>query len=98
MSAENGLFSPQPQERRAGPTKISLTKPVWRRRDQGQPGGSHVRVVRSSTTFGRNPGNILIGVLDIARFTVDAVLRVDHEFWGARFLDPFINPRRAITR
>src|SRR5262245_14743613 len=96
--AENGLFAPQPQERRAGASAISLTRLVWRHRDRWSAAKSHVRVVGSSATLGRNPGYILVRVLDIARFAVDAVLRIDYEFWGTRFLNPFIDPGGAITR
>src|SRR5262245_22086610 len=80
------------------PSAISLTGLVWRHRDRWSATKSHVRVVGSSATFGRNPGYILVRVLDIARFAVDAVLRIDDEFWGTRFLNPFIDPGGAITR
>jgi hypothetical protein len=39
----------------------------------------------------------LVGVLDVAGFAVDAILRIDHELRSARFLHPLINARRAIT-
>jgi hypothetical protein len=43
------------------------------------PTRSHIRIVRPAATFGRNPGDVLIGILDVAGFAVNAILRVDHE-------------------
>src|SRR5665213_209234 len=60
-------------------------------------GRSHIRVIRPAAAFGRNPGNVLIRVLDIAGFAVDAVLRVDDEFRLAALLYPLIYAGRAIT-
>ena len=40
---------------------------------------SHIGVIGSAAALGRNPGDVSIGILDVARFAVDAVLRVDHE-------------------
>src|SRR3984893_18143372 len=51
---------------------------------------SHIRVIRPAATLGRNPGDVLIRVLDVASFTVDAVLRVDHEAGRARLLHPLV--------
>src|SRR5690349_7108225 len=59
---------------------------------------SHIWIIRPAAAFGRHPGDVLVGVFDIAGFTVDAVLRVDHKAWLAGFLDPFINGSRAVTR
>src|SRR6266567_1260394 len=96
--AENGLFAPLPQELPDGARRISLKGSMWRYRDGSVLRKSHIRVVRSATTFWRNPGNILVGVLDVTSFAVDAVLRVDYEFRRTRFFHPFIDTGRAITR
>jgi hypothetical protein len=53
---------------------------AWAIVTAGAPRSSHIRIVRASTAFGRNPGDVFIGVLDIAGFAVDAVLGVDHKF------------------
>ncbi len=37
----------------------------------------HARIVRSATTFGRYPNNILCRILDVAGFAMHAVLRID---------------------
>src|SRR4249920_4228549 len=87
----------------AGRTKSHLS--VLRRpRGTGWPrlsrpaAGLHVRVVWPAAAFGRNPGDILVGILDVARFAVDAVLRIDHEFRCARFFHPFIDAGWAVPR
>src|SRR5262245_11375463 len=59
--------------------------------------GSHVRIVRPAAAFRRHPDDILVRVLDVAGFAVDAVLRVDLEARARRFLDPFIDAGRTIT-
>src|SRR5262245_1142536 len=56
----------------------------------------HIRIVRTAGALGRNPGNVLIGVLDIASLAVDAVLRVDHIARLTPLLYPFIDAGRAI--
>jgi hypothetical protein len=38
---------------------------------------SHVLIVGTASTLGRHPVDILIGILDVAGLTVDAILRVD---------------------
>src|SRR3546814_7875359 len=43
----------------------------------------HVGVVRSAGTFGRDPGDVLRRVLDVAGLAVHAVLRVDLEALAA---------------
>src|SRR5437773_12262793 len=78
-------------------TEITLNTLMWRYRDEAIR-ISHIRVVRPTATLGRNSGYIFIGVLDIAGFAVDAVLGVDHKFWRAGLLHPFIDTGRAITR
>src|ERR1700730_3258329 len=40
---------------------------------------SHVRIVRPTTAFGRDPHDVLRRILDVARLAVHAVLRVDQE-------------------
>src|SRR5512135_1303052 len=79
-------------------TKITLNSPMWRYRDGGIRHKSHICVIRPTATLGRNPGDVLVRVLDVAGFTVDAVLRVDDEFRRARLLYPFIYAGRTITR
>jgi hypothetical protein len=58
----------------------------------------HIGVVRTAPALRRYPGDILIRVLDIAGFAMDAVLRVDDIARLASFLDPFIDAGRAIAR
>jgi len=57
---------------------------------------SHIRVIWPPAALGRNPGDVLIGVFDIAGFAVDAVLGVDHEPGRTRLLYPLIDAGRAI--
>src|SRR5712691_3609512 len=59
---------------------------------------SHIRIARPAAALGRNPGDVLIRVLDVARLAVDAVLRVDHEAGLAPLLHPFVDAGRAIAR
>src|SRR5258708_31113780 len=40
---------------------------------------SHRLIIRSATALRRNPGDITVGILDVAGFAVDAILRVDDE-------------------
>ena len=77
---------------------MSLKAPMWRYRDAATRRTSHVGVIRPAAAFRGNPGDVLVRILDVAGFAVDAVLRVDHEFWGAGLLDPFINASGAVTR
>ena len=58
---------------------------------------SHIRIVRPAAALGRNPGNILIRVLDIAGFAVDAVLRVDLQPRFAVFAHDFVNAGRSVA-
>jgi len=55
-------------------------------RDDHQNGGKpehraslHIRIVRPAAAFGRDPVDVLVRILDIAGFAVNAVLRVDLE-------------------
>ena len=57
--------------------------------------GSHVRIVRSSSTFWDHPVNILVRVLDVAGFAVDTILGVDLEVGLSCNLQVLINPGRA---
>jgi hypothetical protein len=56
---------------------------MWRYRDEGALRKSHIRVIWAAATLRRNPGDVLIGVLDVTGFAVDAILGVDHELWAA---------------
>ena len=38
---------------------------------------SHVRIIRPASAFRRDPFNVFGGVLDVASFAMDAILRVD---------------------
>src|SRR5271170_1317558 len=60
--------------------------------------GSHIRIIRPAAAFGRYPVDVLVGVLDVAGFAVDAVLRVDDVARLAALLDPFVDAGRAIAR
>ena len=63
------------------------------------PPRSHVGIIWPAATFWRHPVDILVGVLDIARFAMDAVLGVDlvtRVF--AFFFNPFIDAGGAIAR
>src|SRR5262249_25791413 len=40
---------------------------------------SHIRIIRPAPALGRNPGDVLIGIFDVASFAMNAILRVDHE-------------------
>src|SRR6266851_2015102 len=58
---------------------------------------SHIRIVRPAAALGRNPGDVPIGILDVASLAVHAVLRVDHESGRASLLHPFVDAGRAIA-
>src|SRR5215204_2031982 len=58
---------------------------------------SHIHVVRPAAALGRNPVDVLVRVLDVAGFAVDAVLGVDLVAYAARVLDPFVDPGRAVA-
>jgi hypothetical protein len=83
---------------RATLLRISLKVLMWRYRDRDALRKSHIRIIGATAPFGRNPGNILIGILDVTGFAVDAILRVDHEFWCGPFLNPFVDTGWAVTR
>src|SRR5215204_2031979 len=57
---------------------------------------SHIHVVRPAAALGRNPVDVLVRVLDVAGFAVDAVLGVDLVAHAALALDPFVHTRRAV--
>src|ERR1700679_4138237 len=67
------------------------------------PGGgltqswSHRLVVGTAATLRRNPGDVAVGILDVAGFAMDAILGVDLEPGARRFLDPLVNAGRAIA-
>src|SRR4249919_2768527 len=94
---------------RAAPTKTSMKAMMWRYRDSAgrhqitsfgiaQATRNRLAATQQAAAFGRNPGDILVGILDVARFAVDAVLRIDHEFRCARFFHPFIDAGWAVPR
>src|SRR5262245_18233302 len=58
----------------------------------------HVRIIGAATTLRWNPGDVLVGIFDVASFAVDAVLRVDHKAGRTPLLDPFVDPGWAIAR
>ena len=60
--------------------------------------GLHIGIIRAPSAFRRNPGDVLVGVLDVAGFAVNAVLRVDDIFHVRAFPDPFIDAGGAIAR
>ena len=60
---------------------------------------SHIGVIRAAAALGHGPGDISAGVLNIAGFTVDAVLSVDLKAFFARSLKfhHLVHARRAIA-
>src|SRR5215207_2307389 len=59
---------------------------------------SHVRIIRASTAFGRDPVDVLGRILDVTGLAVNAILRVDLEPWLTAFsFDKFVNAGRAIS-
>jgi hypothetical protein len=64
------------------------------------PAPSHIRIIRSAAALGGGPVDVLLGVLDVAGFAMDAVLRVDDEARvlarGFVAIDHFIDAGRAI--
>src|SRR3974390_1589457 len=58
----------------------------------------HIRIIRPAAAFRRHPGDVLVRILDVAGFAVDAILSVDHELRRAALLYPFIHARRAVAR
>src|SRR3984957_4866102 len=64
------------------------------------PVPSHIRIIRPAAAFGGGPVDVLLGVLDVAGFAMDAVLRVDDEarILARRFvaIDDFIDAGRQM--
>src|SRR6266702_2274950 len=58
----------------------------------------HVRIIGAATALGWNPGDVLVGVFDVASLAVDAVLRVDDKARRTALLHPFVDPGWAIAR
>src|SRR5687768_9517764 len=59
---------------------------------------SHVRIIRPSSAFGRDPIDVLGRILDVTGLAVNAILGVDLEpRLTAVSLDKFVNARRAIS-
>src|SRR4029079_9944338 len=71
---------------------------VWRYRGRAAEPPSHIRVLRSAAALRRHPDYVAVGVLDIAGFAVDAVLRVDHKARLAALLDPLLDAGRGGAR
>ena len=98
--AQNGLFAARPQGRGAARRRSRRTMQTrgvaasWPRREIA----SHVRIFRPAAALRRHPGDVAVGVLDVAGFAVDAVLRVDHEPRLSALLHPFVDAGRAIAR
>ena len=40
---------------------------------------SHIGVIRSAATLGRNAGDVLVRIIDVKGFAVDEVMRIDQE-------------------
>src|SRR5262245_28866216 len=83
-------------------TQLCLqTLAVWRYRDRIPPYLTqrwlHRLVIRPATALRRNPCNVAVGILHVAGFAVDAILRVDLEARTRGLLDPFINSGRTVT-
>src|SRR5205807_8171417 len=58
----------------------------------------HVRIIGAATALGWNPGDVQVGVFDVASLAVDAVLRVDDKARRTALFHPFVDPRWAIAR
>ena len=59
---------------------------------------SHIGIVRSATAFRGHPIDVLGGILDVAGFTVDAVLGIDLQPWRVLAIPhDLIHARRAIA-
>src|SRR4051812_12457444 len=74
---------------------------VWRYRARLPPYLTqrwlHRLVIWAAAAFRRNPCNVAVGVLHVAGFAVDAVLRIDLEARARGLLDPFVNAGRAVA-
>ena len=57
----------------------------------------HVRIVWAATAFGYHPGNVLTGVLYVAGFAVDTVLRVNLKSWNIILHDDLVHTHRAVS-
>src|SRR5471032_510857 len=68
---------------------------VWRYRDRATEPPSHIGIFRAAAALRRHPGDVAVGVLDVAGFAVDAVLRVDHKARLTALLDPLVDTGRA---
>src|SRR5215831_17374740 len=55
------------------------------------------RIVRSAPALGHHPVDVLVRILNVARFAVDAVLSVDDVARPVRLLQPFVHARRAVA-
>ena len=64
------------------------------------PAPSYIGIIRPAAALGRRPVDVLLGVLDVAGFAIDAVLRVDDEtrVLARSFIaiDHFIDAGRTI--
>ena len=57
----------------------------------------HIGVVRSTQAFRGYPADVLRGILDIARLTVNAVLSINLKARFVTICDYFIHSRRAVA-
>src|SRR2546423_3699145 len=57
----------------------------------------HVRIIGTAAAFGRYPGDVLRGILDVAGFAMNAVLRVDLESGAVRLLDDLVNAGGTVS-
>src|ERR1041384_1114051 len=57
----------------------------------------HIRIVGATAPFGRDPGDILRRILEVAGFAMHAILRIDLKLGTGAFLDYFINARRTVA-
>src|SRR3954454_6446186 len=71
---------------------------MWRYRDQSAELSLHIGIFWSPTPLRGLPGDVAVGILDVASFAVDAVLRVDHKARLPTLLHPLINTGRAVAR
>ena len=78
--------------KKAAPTRAAFRVMI-------EPIDLHVRVVWPAAAFWRYPSNVLGRILDVTRFAMHTVLRVDLQTRIATilFTDDFVNTCRAIT-
>src|SRR5471030_2223701 len=83
----------------AVPRAVSTMKDsMWKDRGRDLKLYSHIWVVRAHAALRRHPVDVAVGVLDVAGFAVDAVLRVDDVARLPALLHPLVDAGRAIAR